>query len=215
MSYVAPDRDTKAFTCPHCGVYARSYKWGYRNSRNCPAVPEGHPNYFEADVSLGQCEHCGELSIWHAHSIVYPNRGAAPLPPADMPPAVKADYEEAAQIALISPRGAAALLRLAIQKLCIHLGGAGTNLNDDIGMLVSKGLPATMQKALDSVRVIGNNAVHPGQIDADDVGVADKLFPLVNLIVEYMISMPMRVGNLYETLPAGAKNAVEKRDKKN
>jgi hypothetical protein len=131
-----------------------------------------------------------------------------------MPPAVKEDYEEAAKIATMSPRGAAALLRLAIQKLCIHLGGSGSNLNDDIGMLVSKGLPQTMQKALDSVRVIGNNAVHPGQIDANDVGLTDKLFPLVNLIVEYMISMPARVGNLYESLPDGAKSAVEKRDAK-
>lgn len=215
MTYVAPDRNTKAFICPNCGVYARSYKWGYSKNRNTPnPVGEDSQAFPRMEVIFGQCEHCNDLCIWHREALVYPNRGSAPLPPPDMPPAVKEDYEEAAKIATMSPRGAAALLRLAIQKLCIHLGGSGSNLNDDIGMLVSKGLPQTMQKALDSVRVIGNNAVHPGQIDANDVGLTDKLFPLVNLIVEYMISMPARVGNLYESLPDGAKSAVEKRDAK-
>jgi hypothetical protein len=214
MTYVAPDRTAKAFTCPHCGVLARSYKWGYKNQRNVGALPEEHDYFCDVEVSLGQCEHCGDLCIWHKEQLVYPNRGSAPLPPPDMPPAVKADYEEAAKIATMSPRGAAALLRLAIQKLCVHLGGSGSNLNDDIGILVSKGLPVTMQQALDSVRVIGNNAVHPGQIDANDAELAGKLFPLVNLLVEYMISMPARVGELYASLPDGAKNAVEKRDAK-
>src|SRR5207253_177746 len=149
MAYVTPDTNQKAFTCPHCGVFARSYKWGYQNARNCPPLHEEH--VWEALVVFGQCEHCDGLCIWYKEILVYPNRGSAPLPPSDMPSAVKEDYEEAAKIAITSPRGAAALLRLAIQKLCIHLGGTGTNLNNDIGMLVSQGLPITVQKALDSV----------------------------------------------------------------
>jgi hypothetical protein len=62
----------------------------------------------------------------------------------------------------------------------------------------------------DSVRVIGNNAVHPAQIDTNDAELTNKLFPLVNLIVEY-VSIPGRVS---EQFAAGAKNAVEKRDTK-
>lgn len=144
--------------------------------------------------------------------MVYPDRGPAPAPNPEMPNEVKPDYEEAASILSRSPRGAAALLRLAIQKLCFHLGGGGKNINDDIKMLVEKGLPSQVQQALDVVRVTGNNAVHPGQIDANDVEIAASLFPLVNVIVEYMIELPNRIGGLYNALPDGAKQAIAKRD---
>eukprot|EP01031_Cornospumella_fuschlensis_P049643 gene49643-60771_t len=84
------------------------------------------------------------------------------MPPnPDLPENVLSIYNEAANIVNSSPRGALALLRLAIQELCINLGESGKDLNKDIGNLVSKGLLPDVQKALDVVRVIGNNAVHP------------------------------------------------------
>ena len=60
----------------------------------------------------------------------------------------------------------------------VHLELKGKNIDDDIGALVKRGLDARIQKALDVVRVVGNNAVHPGQIDLRDdnelpAGVAD------------------------------------------
>ena len=58
-----------------------------------------------------------------------------------MPNAVSADYEEARAVYQDSPRSSAALLRLAIQKLCMELGQPGKNLNADIGELVNQGLP--------------------------------------------------------------------------
>jgi hypothetical protein len=105
------------------------------------------------------------------------------------------------------------LLRLAVQKLCKHLGGAGDNLNHDIAALVRKGLPARVQQALDVVRVIGNNAVHPGEIDLrDDRATAEGLFRLVNLIAEIMISQPKHVSDMFASLPEGARKAIETRD---
>ena len=96
-----------------------------------------------------------------------------------MPDDIKLDYNEARTILGRSPRGAAALLRLAIQKLCKHLGQSGANINGDIKALVAAGLPPKVQEALDTVRVIGNESVHPGQIDIrDDVETAIKLFPI-------------------------------------
>jgi len=96
------------------------------------------------------------------------------------------------------------------QKL--HL--AGKNINDDIKLLVQKGLPVQVQQALDAVRVIGNNAVHPGQIDTDNPEMAGSLFALVNLVTDYMLSKPNEVSEIYGSLPQGAIEAIEKRDRK-
>lgn len=76
-------------------------------------------------------------------------------------------------------------------------------------------MPEKIQKALDSVRVIGNNAVHPGQIDLkDDTDTAISLFKLLNMIVEIMITQPKKVDEIYGKLPTSAKEAIKKRDKK-
>ncbi len=131
-----------------------------------------------------------------------------------MPDDIKADYEEARDILSQSPRGAAALLRLCIQKLCKHLGKPGTNINDDIGALVKDGLSPKVQKSLDIVRVVGNNAVHPGQIDLrDDLQTANMLFGLVNLIADVMITQPKHVDELFNSVvPDSQKDAIARRD---
>lgn len=158
---------------------------------------------------------CKQHAVWMNGAMVYPVQSTAPLPNPDLPPEIATDYNEAREILQRSPRGAAALLRLAIQKLCIHVGEAGKNLNNDIAQLVKKGLRPPIQKALDVVRVIGNNAVHPGQIDlADDAPTAGTLFGLVNIISQQMITDPKDAEALYDALPASQREAIEKRDKK-
>ncbi len=123
-------------------------------------------------------------------------------------------YNEAAKIVGDSPRGAAALLRLALQMLLKQLELKGENINEDIGALVKRGLDPRIQKALDAVRVIGNNAVHPGTISLDDdKGIALTLFDLINLIADRLISHPKEIDRLYETkLPDGARQAIARRD---
>ncbi|GHE85918.1 hypothetical protein GCM10016455_01520 [Aliiroseovarius zhejiangensis] len=132
-----------------------------------------------------------------------------------MPDEIRRDYDEASTILDLSARGAAALIRLGIQKLCKHLGQPGKNINDDIKALVAGGLDPRIQKALDVVRVVGNNAVHPGQIDLkDDRATAESLFRLLDLIVEKMISEPKHVEEVYAALPEDARKAIEKRNGK-
>jgi len=208
MTYTAPARELKSFTCPHCGVFARQYQFSTTHKALGGANQYSSTDWLASSV----CEHCGEATLWLSEQMIHPNRGNAPLPNPDMPSDVKQDYEEAARIAALSPKAAAALLRLSIQKLCVHLGGDGKNINADIGSLVKKGLPDIVQKSLDIVRVVGNNAVHPGQIDTDDLEVVGHLFHLANLITETMISTPARVDALYSKLPKSALDGITKRD---
>lgn len=207
MKYIPPQLKVNSFTCSHCGVISRQYHHSSRKELNGP-VSNQELNIIKSTV----CEHCGNITLWLIDKMIYPDRGIAPLPNSDMPDEIKNDYEEAAAISQKSPRGAAALLRLAIQKLCVQLGGKGKNINEDIAHLVKNGLPSKIQKSLDIVRVIGNNAVHPGQINTDNEEVVGNLFQLLNIIIEYMISMPNRIDGLYDDLPEGAKNAIKKRD---
>lgn len=146
--------------------------------------------------------------------MLYPLVSTAPSPNPDLPELIQVDFQEARQIVIHSPRGAAALLRLSIQKLSKHLGEKGKNINNDIASLVKKGLPVKVQKALDTVRVVGNNAVHPGQLDLkDDTETASSLFSLVNIICDVMITQPKEVDKLYDELvPPEQKVAIEERD---
>jgi hypothetical protein len=146
--------------------------------------------------------------------MVYPDQTTVSPPNADLEEEIQQDYLEAANILERSPRGAVALLRLGIQKLCRQLGQPGKNINDDIATLVKAGeIPQRVQQALDIVRVVGNNAVHPGQIDLrDDRDTALRLFQLVNLIAERAISQPKEVEELYGTLPEAARKQIERRD---
>lgn len=137
------------------------------------------------------------------------------LPNQDMPDDIKRDYEEAREIANLSTRGAAALLRLAIQKLCAHLGQPGKNINNDIKELVAKGLPPKVQEALDVVRLIGNDAVHPGTIDLrDDFETVTTLFKLVNFITQKMITEPREIDEIYGRLPGDKLDGIKQRDRK-
>jgi hypothetical protein len=130
-----------------------------------------------------------------------------------MPDDVKAHFNEARSVYNLSPKAAAALLRLAIQHLSVDLGGSGKDLNADIAKLVQNGLPLKIQQALDVVRVIGNNAVHPGLISIDDnPDIVTKLFKLVNIIVDDMITQPEQVKKLFGDLPDTSKEQIAKRD---
>jgi Domain of unknown function (DUF4145) len=206
--YVSPQYKERSFNCPHCDTFAHQVWWQVRAIRH---ITDPGRNVPEADVS--KCDRCGKDAYWIDEQLVFPPKAQAPLPHEDMPEDVRDDYLEARDLAGRSPRAACALLRLALQKLCVHLGESGQQINADIAALVQKGLPVQIQRALDTPRVVGNNAVHPGEMDLrDDVATATALFDVMNIIVEQQISQPRQLHELYDNLPEAARSAIEDRD---
>jgi len=169
-------------------------------------------SYVASNINFSKCYACEDISVWIHEKLVFPSEKTGPEPNIDLPENIKVDYEEARSILDLSPRGSAALLRLCIQKLCSHLTGEN-DLNPAIGKLQKKGLRKKVINALDIVRVIGNEAVHPGTIDLnDDREAAESLFGLVNIIAEEMISEEKHINNLYSKLPESKRRQIEKRD---
>lgn len=165
------------------------------------------------NLYVSQCYNCHKLAIWVSERLVFPECKTTIAPNSDLPDNIIRDYEEARSIVDLSPRAAAALLRLGIQKLCAYLGESGKDLNNDIKNLVAKGLDPVVQQSLDIVRVIGNESVHPGTIDLnDDRETALRLFELVNAIAEQMISHPKKVREMYGKLPEEKRKAIQVRD---
>lgn len=220
--YIPPQFWLDGFNCPHCGAYAHQ-EWFDRTSlsRTLDENSIQHYRGLIKNISISICSKCEaegkteRYAIWINRNMVYPNLSTAPLPIEDMPEDVEKDFLEAREIVNKSPRAAAALLRLALEKLVTtDLKAEGQNLDKKIGYLVSKGLPEQIQKALDSVRVIGNESVHPGEIDLnDDFETAIALFDLLNIIIENTITRDNKINQIYAKLPTGKKEGIINRDK--
>lgn len=232
MQSVPPQATLKRFSCPNCHAFA-DQQW----FRTAVLSGGGVPFYAEGDqlrpagamtigptgnaqignlpsLTVTRCASCSLISLWSNSEMIYPRESFAPPANPDLPAECRQDYDEAAAIMVASPRGSAALLRLAIQKLCLHLGGKGANINDDIGFLVKeRGLPEPARHALDSIRVVGNNAVHPGEMNVEDTpDVVLRLFAALNFVVQTTITVPKEMSALYGAIPAGAQAAADKRD---
>lgn len=209
--YVAPKYELDAYTCPHCDTFAHM---GYRQLAGYSPSTRSFDTFDNYTVDI--CARCGHIVFWlDAETMIYPHGALGPLPHPDMPTDVQVDFLEARSIAAMSPRGAAALLRLAIQKLCKELGASGDNIDRDIAYLVERGMRVDIQQALDIVRVVGNESVHPGEIDLrDDPEMTGALFELVNEIVDEMISRPKKLQALYLKLPQDKRDGIERRNAK-
>ena len=165
---------------------------------------------------VSQCQRCDQFSYWIDKRLVYPKILTNPPPHGDMPYSVVGYYNEARQIAGDSPRAAAALLRLAAKKLCEELGETERNLNRAIGNLKKKGLSESVIQSLDSLRITGNEGgAHEGQIDLsgeDNKPLVEKLFWLLNFIVEKTIAEPRNIEETFHSMPEGQKQSVKARD---
>lgn len=211
-NYIEPKKELIRYTCPHCNTISQVEKDFHRFQSDINHSLER--KMIKNQLTIHKCQCCGKKIIWIDNDYVYPDI-VAEEPNPDMPEPVKQLYNEAGLIYNKSPRAACALLRLAIDRLCNELGETDRDINKNIGALVKRGLPQSIQQALDIVRVVGNKAVHPGQIafDVDDKGTATMLMRLLNIIVERMITEPNEIDSLYQGLPESIKTSIENRDK--
>lgn len=202
-NYTNPEFNLDGFNCPHCGAFAHQSWSDVYDDRN---------DYIK-NLQIAYCKKCENYSLWHSKKIIFPESSGISLPNMDLNKDIREDYNEARCILNKSPRGACALLRLALQKLCKQLGEKGKNINNDVASLVKKGLPSQIQQSLDIVRVIGNESVHPGELDLkDDVETATKLFSLINIIAEIMITQPNKIEETYKKLPPNKLEEIKNRD---
>ena len=222
--YSPPEYKSTAFNCPYCGAYAEQTWWYI-----LPAYDRSGSKYrvesisiilkknLSVDVEVSFCSRCQQPTFWLSDpdmpKIMYPATRTSPPANDDLNDSIKKNYNEAADIANQSPRAACALLRLAIQMLLEQLGEKG-HINEGIKNLVKKGLNPQIQQALDIVRVTGNHAVHPGQIDFDDATDVQTLFGLINIISDALITQPKQIKKMFKGLPENDRRAIEKRDKK-
>lgn len=212
-TYVKPEKDQNKYTCPHCNTLSqmRCDKHHFDSDMSRTRMSE---LLISNELTIHRCQCCGKKILWIDDTYIYPDIVSEEANP-DMPNSVKQLYNEAALISNKSPRAACALLRLAVDKLCLELGEIDRDINKNIGALVKRGLSQDVQQALDIVRVVGNKAVHPGQIafDVDDYATATMLMHLLNMIVTRMISEPNEINCLYQGLPESVKKSIENRDK--
>lgn len=208
-----------AFQCPNCYGTCAHY-WDYALKSEVTLVSQNMLQSLSRWIIHAKCQGCSGSSYWlkseDEEFVLFPRSVVdLPKPNSDMPSSIKQIYNEAALVLENSPRASAALSRLAIDLLTKELEPSGKDLNKRIGILVENGLSTRIQKGLDSIRVIGNNAVHPGEIDiTDNKDIALSLLKFLNIIVDNQITQPKEIDDIYSSLPTGALEAIEKRDSK-
>lgn len=142
-----------------------------------------------------------------------------------MPEDVKDIYNEAASVFELSPRSAAALIRLTLETLLKkHLVNDGKthSLNSMIGMSNMK-QPELVTEFMDMIRKAGNEEVHPeyeklehewGDITKDtNKDQVLYMFKYINSICD-LLGVVNKMQSDYDALPESQKQAIQQRNEK-
>jgi hypothetical protein len=225
-NYVAPELGLQAFNCPLCGAYSHQ-SWSEVFQKAGLFVKPLHEvrletiknrleiNGVKPICSISKCYRCQEYAIWEGPSMIHPNELNVEPPNNDMPEDIQSLYNEARSIVNLSAKSAAALLRLGLEKLLIHLGAKKGKIDVMIQDLVDRDIisaSGSVRKALDSLRMLGNAGVHPTGIDLDeDPQAAFALFKVLNFVVEKLITEEKEIEAIYAFVPEGKRENLDKR----
>ncbi|WP_341300289.1 DUF4145 domain-containing protein [Lysinibacillus sp. FSL H8-0500] len=231
--YVSPVYGEGKFNCPTCFAFAQQDWYEINDAENgfynliikndltrivdSEILSSFQKNGYATNnvTAISICFQCDHPSIWVKGRLVYPMASVAPLPNPDMPEDVMKLYNEAREISSLSPRASTALLRLAVELLLPQVGAKKAKIDNMISQLVGMGLPKEVEKALDSLRVIGNEAVHPGTIDTgDNSDIAIALFKVLNIVVDRLITQKKEIDELYSLIPEEKIKGINNRNSK-
>lgn len=216
-TYVTPKYLSNVFTCPYCDVTAKQKWYGRDNEVSAHLVSvSGREDrvlqFFGEVISddaftewlFSKCENCGQIAVWHNDEIVHPFTCPVNEPNADMPESVRNRYIEASKVIALSPVSAAALLRLALQLLLKEVlqEESSGNIFQDIKKLKDRPIDSSLIKALDIIRISGNESVHPGTLNLNESkDDALYLFDLLNMICDQFFTQPRKMQEMYERMP--------------
>lgn len=81
--------------------------------------------------------------------------------------------------------------------------------------MVGNGIPKEIEQALDGMRVIGNEAIHPGVIDVEEnPEIVAALFRVLNFIVDRMITQKNDINDIYKHIPPNKLDGIIERNQK-
>lgn len=207
----SPTFGESAFDCPSCTAYA---SMSFSQVTNVDGNGQA--------IFTSTCARCDATAAWLRENgveggrLIWPRQRGGIPPHREMPQDARQLYEEARDVAHLSPRAGVALLRVALDVLLREVvkDADGRSLNDVIKLAVAQGLTPAVWAAMDALRVIGNDAVHPKQLvlgEEDADAKITALCRLLNLVVEQMISAPRLAQEVFDTLPPSAKDGIARR----
>lgn len=195
--YTPPKLGANAFDCPYCRV-CMGQTWEDISSHNlnikCLENTPQDAYLHTYNTQRSVCDKCKGECLWIEERMVFPDTGTAPQATEYMSTDIRKIYDEASRVLSKSPRSAAALLRLALEKQCKELGSTGKNLHEDITFIVeTKNVSSEVEDAMNDLRIAGNLAVHAGIINLhEDEKNVPIMFDLINFIIEELIARPQK-----------------------
>ncbi len=228
----SPSIGAARFVCPRCEAFA-DQSWinlteAYTNSDQFYDTMRWRKGENGALIESGTgqwqastCASCRDSSIWRDDAILFPRSSTIPSASKDTPGDVLALYEEGRAVWPISRRAGAALARAALEKMLRNDPGASKK--DDLVTLISKAkptLPSHVGTLLDVVRHAGNKSLHvedePDEVmvlllDENNTEIGPIIFEAINLLVDERVTKPAAVSALFDNLPQGVKESIERR----
>lgn len=218
-NYKEPKFKEQTYRCFYCGDICQ-HEW----VNLMFSLEDGNT---EIELWLARCVVCRRVSFWSKKhrtaleenmtdsecGLLYPHGQSYPPAREELDDEIKGIYEEAGSVLDKSPRAAAALLRLALEKLLKKVGYKGRTLFDMIGKVANDGIDENTKRAMDVIRYYVGKDIHTGEINLNDKKeTVELLFEIINKIVYDKIILIKKVDSAYNAMPENARSHIEMRD---